>query len=180
MVSTMTVAEFDLDLEVFQGPFDLLLALVLREEIELAELPIAEIVVAYVELLEERDEIDLESATEFVVLIAALLEIKVRMLFGLEDDEEEELTVEEAEQELIERLIEYRRYAASARWLGRPGRGHAPPVPLGAGAAAAAARTGDRGVQRGSLAAARRDGDASDLAAGDRHLRGAAQAGAGQ
>lgn len=113
----MTVAEFDLDLDVFQGPFDLLLALVLREEIELAELPIAEIVVAYVARMEERGEIDLESATEFVVLIAALLEIKVRMLFGMEDDEVEELTAEEAEQELIQRLIEYRRYAASARWL---------------------------------------------------------------
>ncbi len=113
----MTVAEFDLDLDVFQGPFDLLLALVLREEIELAELPIAEIVIAYIQRMEERDEIDLESATEFIVLIAALLEIKVRLLFGIEDSEEEDLTVEEAEQELIERLIEYRRYAASARWL---------------------------------------------------------------
>ncbi len=113
----MTVAEFDLDLDVFQGPFDLLLALVLREEIELAELPIAEIVVAYVERMEERGEIDLESATEFVVLIAALLEIKVRLLFGIEDSDEDDITVEEAEQELIERLIEYRRYAAAARWL---------------------------------------------------------------
>ncbi len=112
----MMLAELDLDLDMFQGPFDLLLALVLREEIEMAELPIAEIVVAYVERMEERGEIDLESATEFVVLVAALLEIKVRLLFGLEDDEEE-LTIEEAEEELIERLMEYRRYAASARWL---------------------------------------------------------------
>jgi segregation and condensation protein A len=113
----MTVAEFDLDLDVFQGPFDLLLALVLREEIELAELPIAEIVIAYIQRMEERGEIDLESATEFVVLIAALLEIKVRLLFGGEEDDQEDLTVEEAEQELIERLIEYRRYGAAARWL---------------------------------------------------------------
>ena len=118
----MTVAEFDLDLDVFQGPFDLLLALVLREEIELAELPIAEIVVAYVARMEERGEIDLESATEFVVLIAALLEIKVRhALRHGGDEEEEQLTVEEAEQELIQRLIEYRRYAASARWLSERG-----------------------------------------------------------
>ena len=101
----MMLAELDLDLDMFQGPFDLLLALVLREEIEMAELPIAEIVVAYVERMEERGEIDLDSATEFVVLVAALLEIKVRLLFGLEDDEEE-LTIEEAEEELIERLMD--------------------------------------------------------------------------
>jgi segregation and condensation protein A len=118
-ISGVTVSDLELDLDVFQGPFDLLLALVLREEIELSEVPIAEIVVAFVERMQERGEIDLDSASEFLVLIAALLEIKVRLLFpGEEDDELEELTAEQAEAELIERLIEYRRYAASARWLG--------------------------------------------------------------
>ena len=84
-------ATLDLDLDVFQGPFDLLLALVMREEIELAELPIAEIVVAYVERAYDDGELDLESASEFLVLIAALLEIKVRLLFpGEEDDEDDD------------------------------------------------------------------------------------------
>ncbi|HEU0194885.1 MAG TPA: segregation/condensation protein A, partial [Gaiellales bacterium] len=105
-------------LDVFQGPFDLLLALVMREEIELAEVPIAEIVVAFVERMQERGEIDLESASEFLVLVAALLEIKVRLLFPDDEEDLEELTAEQAEAELIERLIEYRRYAAAARSLG--------------------------------------------------------------
>ena len=176
----MTVAEFDLDLDVFQGPFDLLLALVLREEIELAELPIAEIVVAYVQRMEERGEIDLESATEFVVLIAALLEIKVRLLFGIEDDEEEELTAEEAEQELIERLIEYRRYAASARWL-RDRADETPrlfrigPAPLQPRPEPVIEEFSEDPWQ---LHAAH--GDALDLAARDRHQRRSPQAGAGQ
>ncbi|HEU0193892.1 MAG TPA: segregation/condensation protein A, partial [Gaiellales bacterium] len=114
----MTVSDLELDLDVFQGPFDLLLALVMREEIELAEVPIADIVVAFVERMRERGEIDLESASEFLVLIAALLEIKVRMLFpGEEDDESDGMSAEEAEAELLARLIEYKRYAAAASWL---------------------------------------------------------------
>ena len=118
----MTVSDLELDLDVFQGPFDLLLALVMREEIELAELPIADIVVAFVERMHERGELDLDSASEFLVLIAALLEIKVRLLFPGEGDEDgEDLTAEQAEAELIQRLIEYRRYAAAARWLGERG-----------------------------------------------------------
>ncbi len=118
----VTVSELELDLDVFQGPFDLLLALVMREEIELAEVPIADIVVAFVERAYDRGELDLESASEFLVLVAALLELKVRLLFpGEEEDDEEQLTAEQAEAELIERLIEYRRYAAAARWLGDRG-----------------------------------------------------------
>ena len=116
------LSDLELDLDVFQGPFDLLLALILREEVELSEVPIAEIVLAFMAGIEDRGELDLESASEFLVLIAALLEIKVRLLFGVEDEEEEsELTAEEAEAELFARLIEYRRYAAASRWLAERG-----------------------------------------------------------
>jgi segregation and condensation protein A len=113
----MIVADLMLDLDVFQGPFDLLLALVMREEIELAELPIAEVVVAYVEHAYDDGVLDLESASEFLVLVAALLEIKVRLLFPGEEDDEEPLSAEEAEAELLARLMQYRRFAAAARWL---------------------------------------------------------------
>jgi len=112
----MIVADLELDLDVFQGPFDLLLALILREEVELAEVPIAEIIAAYVERAYERGELDLESASEFLVLVAALLEIKVRLLFP-SDEEIEELTPEQAEAELFARLIEYRRFQGAAGWL---------------------------------------------------------------
>jgi segregation and condensation protein A len=133
----MTVSDLMLDLDVFQGPFDLLLALVMREEIELAELPIAEVVVAYIEHAYDDGVLDLESASEFLVLIAALLEIKVRLLFPGEDDEEEEdpYTAEQAEAELLARLMQYRRFAAAARWLtaraaGEPRVFRAGPAPL--------------------------------------------------
>ena len=118
----MNLTQLDLDLDVFQGPFDLLLALVMREEIELAEVPIAEIVVAYVERAYDDGELDLESASEFLVLIAALLEIKVRMLFPGEDEEDTDgMSAEQAEAELLARLIEYKRYAAAAAWLAAAG-----------------------------------------------------------
>ena len=113
----MILEDLELDLDVFQGPFDLLLALILREEVELAEVPIAEIIAAYVERAYDRGDLDLESASEFLVLIAALLEIKVRLLFPGELDEEDELSPEQAEAELMARLIEFRRFQGAARWL---------------------------------------------------------------
>jgi len=112
----MILADLELDLDVFQGPFDLLLALVLREEVELADVPIAEIVGAYVERAYEKGELDLESASEFLVLMAALLEIKVRLLFPGEA-EEDDLSPEQAEAELFQRLIDYRRFQGAAAWL---------------------------------------------------------------
>jgi chromatin segregation and condensation protein Rec8/ScpA/Scc1 (kleisin family) len=82
-----TVATLELDLDVFSGPFDLLLTLVLREEVDLLELQLAEVVLAYLDHLEARGELDLETATEFIVLIAALLELKSRLMLGGEDEE---------------------------------------------------------------------------------------------
>ena len=68
--------ELELDLDSFEGPFDLLLSLVLREELPLAELDLAQIVVAFVSRLAERDELDLEACGEFLVLFASLLELR--------------------------------------------------------------------------------------------------------
>src|SRR5258707_2123577 len=106
----MTVAELDLDLDVFAGPFDLLMAVVLREEVSLLELQLGEVVVAYVEHLEREGELELEVATEFLVLIAALLELKSRLMLPGPEDELDELGPKEAVEELLARMLEYRRY----------------------------------------------------------------------
>jgi segregation and condensation protein A len=113
----MSIAALDLDLEVFNGPFDLLLTLVLKEEIDLLEVDLAEVVLAYVEYLERSGELDLEAATEFLVLIAALLELKSRLM--LPADEEEGLDIEplEAAEELLARMLEYHRYRQAAQHL---------------------------------------------------------------
>lgn len=113
----MTLPALDLDLEIFSGPFDLLLALVLREEIDLLELELADVVLAYLDHLEGRGELDLETATEFIVLIAALLELKSRLM--LAEDSEELLDIEpgEAAEELLERMLQARRYRSASDHL---------------------------------------------------------------
>jgi len=111
------VRELELDLEAFEGPFDLLLALVLRDELELVEVDVAGVVVAFVERLAERDELDLEACGEFLVLIAALLELKARVLLAGEDVDLEDLDPAAAAEELAQRLAEYRRIKEAAAWL---------------------------------------------------------------
>jgi segregation and condensation protein A len=113
----MTVADLDLDLDIFAGPFDLLMAVVLREEVSLLELQLGEVVVAYVEHLEREGELEREVATEFLVLIAALLELKSRLMLPGPEDELEELGSEEAVEELLARMLEYRRYRDAAAEL---------------------------------------------------------------
>jgi segregation and condensation protein A len=111
------VRELELDLEAFEGPFDLLLALVLRDELELVEVDVAGVVLAFVDRLAERDELDLEACGEFLVLIAALLELKARALLAGEDVDLEDLDPAAAAEELAQRLAEYRRIKEAAAWL---------------------------------------------------------------
>jgi segregation and condensation protein A len=114
----MRIADLELDLDVFAGPFDLLLTLVLREEIDLLEVDLAEVVIAYIDHLEQRGELELEAATEFLVLIAALLELKSRLLLpGEEVAELIELDPGEAAEELLARLLDAHRYRAAANHL---------------------------------------------------------------
>jgi segregation and condensation protein A len=111
-------AELELDLDVFAGPFDLLLTLILREEVDLMEVDLADVVLAYLDHLEGRGELDLEVATEFLVLIAALLELKSRLLLPREgDDELGELEPGEAAEELLARMLQARRYRRAAEEL---------------------------------------------------------------
>jgi segregation and condensation protein A len=111
------VRELELDLDAFEGPFDLLLALVLKEELDLRDVDLAGIVTAFLERLADREELDLEACGEFLVLIAALLELKARALFPDEPGELAELDPEEAAEELALRLAQYRRAKEGAAWL---------------------------------------------------------------
>jgi segregation and condensation protein A len=111
------VIDLELDLDVFAGPFDLLLTLILREEVDLLEVDLAEIVIGYVDHLERRGELDLEAATEFLVLIAALLELKSRLMLPGAETDELELDSGEAAEELLARLLDAHRYRAAAEVL---------------------------------------------------------------
>ena len=109
----MRPADLELDLDVFAGPFDLLLAIVLREEISLLEVELGKVCAAYIARLEETGELDLEAATEFLVLIASLLELKSRLMLPSEEEIELDLGPQEAAEELLARMLEYRRYKSA-------------------------------------------------------------------
>src|SRR3954453_13235533 len=113
----MIVRELELDLDAFEGPFDLLLTLILKEELDLADVDVAGIVVRFVERIAEREELDLDACGEFLVLVAALLELKARGLFEDEAAELADLEPEEAAEELARRLAEYRRMKEAGGWL---------------------------------------------------------------
>jgi segregation and condensation protein A len=108
---------FSLDLDVFEGPFDLLITLILNEDVDLLEVSLADVVLAYIERLEARGELDLEAATEFLILIAALLELKSRLMLPGEEMPELDIEPQEAVEELLARLLEYRRFRLVAETL---------------------------------------------------------------
>jgi segregation and condensation protein A len=111
-------ADLELDLDVFAGPFDLLLTLVLREEVDLLEVDLADVVLTYLDHLESRGDLDLEAATEFLVLIAALLELKSRLMLPRDEgDDLLDLEPEEAAEELLARMLEALRYRGAAGHL---------------------------------------------------------------
>ena len=100
-------------LEAFEGPLDLLLYLIRRQNIDILDIPIAEITRQYVQYIELMKEMQLELAGEYLVMAAMLAEIKSRMLLPRpEDDEEEE---EDPRAELVRRLQEYERFKKAAQ-----------------------------------------------------------------
>jgi len=104
---------------VFEGPFDLLLHLILKQEVELWEVSLAEIVDAYLTELDHMDALDLDVATEFLLIAATLVELKARRLLpGIEDLElDEELLRFEERDLLLARLLECKTFKDAARAL---------------------------------------------------------------
>jgi segregation and condensation protein A len=102
-------------LEAFEGPLDLLLYLIKRQNLDILDIPIAEITRQYVEYVELMKELQLELAAEYLVMAAMLAEIKSRMLLPRPADTEGE--EEDPRAELVRRLQEYERYKQAAEEL---------------------------------------------------------------
>ncbi|TMA68876.1 MAG: segregation/condensation protein A [Deltaproteobacteria bacterium] len=103
-------------LPIFEGPLDLLLHLIKRNELQVSDIPIATITDQYLATLEELPELNLDGAGEYLVMAATLVYIKSRMLLPTaEDDEEPE---EDPRGELVQQLLEYQRYRDVALALG--------------------------------------------------------------
>ncbi len=108
-----TLSLYRIEIDKFTGPLDLLLHLIKRDELDIYDIPIAEITRQYLEYLDIMREFNLEVASEFLVMASTLVYLKSRMLLPLDDEEEEEIETDPRE-ELIRRLIEYQRYKTAA------------------------------------------------------------------
>ena len=106
---------YGIKLEMFEGPLDLLLFLIRKNEIDIYDIPIAVITKQFLEYVEIIKELDLELAGDFLLMAATLMKIKSRMLLPSDEEDDEEL--EDPREELVRRLLEYQQYKEVASWL---------------------------------------------------------------
>ncbi|WP_405101342.1 segregation/condensation protein A [Oceanobacillus sp. FSL H7-0719] len=109
---------YEVKLEQFEGPLDLLLHLIKQYEIDIYDIPVAEITQQYMQYIHTMQQLELNIASEYLVMASTLVAIKSQMLLPkqeLPDDEEE--YVEDPRDELMQRLIEYRKYKEAAQKL---------------------------------------------------------------
>jgi len=97
-------------LENFEGPLDLLLHLIEKAEVDIYDIPISEITQQYLEYLDYMQEMDLEVASEFLVMAATLVEIKSKMLLPKPKKEDNSAQEIDPREELVQKLIEYKKY----------------------------------------------------------------------
>ena len=95
-------------LQAFEGPLDLLLHLIDKNKINIYDIPIVEITEQYINYVRQMDKQDLNLVSEFLVMAATLLDIKAKMLLPKDPDVEEDEG--DPRQELVEKLLEYKRY----------------------------------------------------------------------
>ncbi|HKK49310.1 MAG TPA: segregation/condensation protein A [Alkalispirochaeta sp.] len=96
-------------LDQFEGPLDLLIFLIRKNEVNIYDIPVARITEQYLEFLRYATRVDLDTITDFYVMAATLLHIKSRMLLPVSGDGDEE-DYDDPRQELVDKLIEYQRY----------------------------------------------------------------------
>ncbi len=120
-VSNLTVQNdpdtgpYGVKIELFEGPLDLLLFLIRKNEIDIYDIPIADITRQFLEYVEIIHSLNLELAGDFVVMAATLMRIKSRMLLPVDPDGDEEF--EDPREELVRRLLEYQQFKEVASWL---------------------------------------------------------------
>jgi len=111
--------KYQIKLETFEGPLDLLFHLIEKNEVDIYDIPMAEITRQYLDYLSAMQSLDLEIASEFLVMAATLLSIKAKMLLPKPPQVAEENGEEEKDprDELVARLLEYKKYKLIAEYL---------------------------------------------------------------
>ncbi|MDD5440178.1 MAG: segregation/condensation protein A [Candidatus Omnitrophica bacterium] len=105
---------YKVSLPIFEGPLDLLLYLIKKEELDIYDIPISKITSQYLEYIELMKLLDLNIAGEFLVMAATLMHIKSKMLLPPEENPEEDTVEEDPRAELVRRLIEYKKFKEAA------------------------------------------------------------------
>ena len=113
----MSSSPLDVHLEQYQGPLDLLLDLIRKQEINIYDIPIARITSQYLEHLQKAAAMDMELGGEFVFMAATLIHIKSRMLLPHDPALDDGQAAEDPRRELVERLLEHERYKNAAEML---------------------------------------------------------------
>ena len=111
---------FRIELPAFEGPLDLLLHLIRKHELDIMDLPVAFVTERYLDYLALMRELDLDVASEYLLMAATLAHIKSKMLLPAppSDQDEEDAEQEDPRTELIRRLLEYQKYKEAAERLG--------------------------------------------------------------
>ncbi len=109
--------EYKVQLEVFEGPLDLLLYLIQRDELDIYDIPIERITQQYMQYLEMMQMLDLNIAGEFLVMAATLMMIKSRMLLPVEERPELEAEEDDPRWDLVRQLVEYKKFKDAADHL---------------------------------------------------------------
>lgn len=110
--------EYSIKIPLFEGPLDLLLHLIKKNEVDIYDIPVLTIADQYVEYIELMKDLNLEVAGEFLVMAATLAQIKSRMLLPPKEGEGSEEDGQDPRAQLIARLVEYRRFKEAAEDLG--------------------------------------------------------------
>jgi len=116
----MSTSEYRVSLDLFGGPMDLLLYLVRRNEVDILDLPLAKITAQFLEFLEVLQLLDVGQASEFVATASTLVEIKSRTVLPRQEEEmapAEELLDEEPHNDLVHKLLEYKRLREASQAL---------------------------------------------------------------
>ncbi len=108
---------YKVKLDVFEGPFDLLVYLIENAEMSIYDIQISEITKQYMDYIEDMQKRDIVLAGEFMILAATLIEIKSKMLLPRNRPEDLEGEIEDPRSELVEKLIEYKQYKNIAEYL---------------------------------------------------------------
>ena len=108
---------YKIKLDVFEGPFDLLVYLIENARMNVYDIQVSEITKQYIEYIERMQALDVNVATEFMVLAAALIEIKSKMLLPRMKPEGEGIIEDDPRAELVQRILEYKRFKSAAELL---------------------------------------------------------------